>query len=673
MILTDRKAVSARTLSGVLLGVLFTLGVLQPLHAQPNHLVITRLAADNGEYVEVFNPTGRSLVLESFEEVNGANNDSLNRTMNSGEFTLLCTDGVSAVDGVSCDVTMSSTLTNGGEGFRITTTTTGGGTDTDAVGPGDDPGYHEGSGIPNSGTYFVLRDTDAEGFPVDTDDNASDFTEEVDRVDLGTPKTGYSAEDPRTTVSIDTPPDGHDTATQDLTVHGSSENADAGDDVEVFVNNGLRASTSVQADSSWTASGVTLEGVGDRVKAEIDTDGVAPIADSDVVTVNFNDTNLIFPYNAVMEEEGPDNGSLSTAGDQPLEHWYVRDVNDEFAWDNGESYRGSASMSLDALEGSYEEVASETVSVQGGTEYEVRGQFKVAPNGGDTANKNIRLSLEWIDASESVLSVDRSSGRNVNSGNTWEQLNYSASSPTGAAAARVLIAGTEGSNEDADLNVDEVEFVEASPVPPRVNDLSSTATVNSPDTGVNLSWSYGSSADTFNVYRVRATADTSGASLLESVSAEPDTNTYRDDGATRGDSHFYYVTAERSSGGESDSSPSTTAPYVTFEKTPSVAGSARPGETITYTIDYTNGGFGPAEQLRIVDALPAETVLADTAEVVAGPSVADVEYSPDNGSTWRTSSYPRPDVDQVRWTVEETVDPRTSGTSGTIRFRVKIE
>jgi uncharacterized repeat protein (TIGR01451 family) len=208
--------------------------------------------------------------------------------------------------------------------------------------------------------------------------------------------------------------------------------------------------------------------------------------------------------------------------------------------------------------------------------------------------------------------------------------------------------------------------------PVRVTSLASTAAVDGSDTGVYLYWTYASDdVEEFRLYRSYQTGDTSQASLLTTVGDKPDTITYHDAAVTQGDSYFYYVTAVDTAGNESDSSNRATAAAINFVKS-SEGGSFRPGDTITYTIDYTNVGFGPATEIQIVDALPSSTVLADSAAVVNPPS-ASIEYSLDNGTTWQTSSYPRSDVEQIRWTIDTSVDPRSSGVTGTVRFTVKIQ
>lgn len=161
-------------------------------------LVITRMSNPTSEFVEVFNPTDTPLSIESVEEENGADSNSVNIELIPGEFLLFCDDGVSTVLGVDCDENISLSLADGGEGFRITSETISGGSDTDAIGDTDpsllafaSQGFYEGMRLEASGDFVPFRKADQDSLPVDTENNAFDFTEEVGPNDLGTPKTGF--------------------------------------------------------------------------------------------------------------------------------------------------------------------------------------------------------------------------------------------------------------------------------------------------------------------------------------------------------------------------------------------------------------------------------------------------------------------------------------------------
>jgi uncharacterized repeat protein (TIGR01451 family) len=216
-------------------------------------------------------------------------------------------------------------------------------------------------------------------------------------------------------------------------------------------------------------------------------------------------------------------------------------------------------------------------------------------------------------------------------------------------------------------------FIFDTSAPLRINDLGSTAAVQPPDTGVYLSWNHGgTTVEYYNVYRSYQTSDTTQAVLLDTAPTEADTKVYYDGTVVQGDSYFYYVTAVDQAGNESDSSNTTTAPHLTVRKFTGPAASYRPGDTISYTIEYLNSGYGPARNVWVVDAVPSNTTLSDSATVLNPPPSATIDYSTDNGSTWQSSSYPRTQIDQIRWKINSAIDPRASGTSKRLRFVVIV-
>ncbi|MFB6344908.1 MAG: lamin tail domain-containing protein [bacterium] len=211
-------------------------------------------------------------------------------------------------------------------------------------------------------------------------------------------------------------------------------------------------------------------------------------------------------------------------------------------------------------------------------------------------------------------------------------------------------------------------------VAPKSITISSTADVTLPDTGVSVYWTETpSDLEHYNLYRSYQTADTSGATRVDTGLPRSDTTVIRDDSAVRGDSYYVYVTVVDTAGNESDSSNATTAPNVTFKKTDNADSIHRPGDTIIYTINYVNDGFGPTGEIVLIDAIPDSTVLADTASVDSGPA-ATIEYSTDGGASWQSSSYPRNNVTHTRWTVTTRVGPELpNGKTGRVSFKVTIE
>jgi len=645
------------------------------------------------------------------------------------------------------------------------------------------PDFFEGNVFDNTGSdWTIIRDTDANGIPVDTDDNSVDFHQISGSTNT---RTGYStAGAGATTISIDTPANNHDTSVQNISVDGHASNASAGDTVEVFVNANSESLTNVQnnADSSWRATGVTLSGYRDRVRAELDTNTVSPIADSDVIEVEFSDTNLLHVHNWDMEKAGADPPSA--------ESWRELGTSSRIVQDCSLSHRTDCSLQFQDLIQSYggREVASETVSVQPDEEYEAEAFLRLS-NAGNASEADVRVQIGWYDSAGNELDVEPTVGSNLSDTGRWESLSFSAQAPSSAERARVFINAQEYGTQGFDLNIDQVTFINRTGLnsapsvtlespgqndyvggqnvsgtyvitdpdndpgtitvdvsedsgstwssatvsgelesvstssggdrhtfswdsladlgtvedtrvklriqandgvetsnydtsnaftvdnraPPRVDDLNSTSAVTPPDSGVHLTWTFSDDdVDTFHIYRTVGTGDTSQADLLAERNPTADTEYLHDTSATQGDSHFYYVTALDTAGNESDSSNRTTAPSVRFSKT-RVDGSARPGDTVTYQIQYVNEGFGPTGSLTIVDAIPLNTNLADTATVISPPPNAQVEYSTDDGASWGTTSYPRSSIDQVRWIVQQDLNPRQSGYHGTVEVKVRVQ
>jgi uncharacterized repeat protein (TIGR01451 family) len=112
------------------------------------------------------------------------------------------------------------------------------------------------------------------------------------------------------------------------------------------------------------------------------------------------------------------------------------------------------------------------------------------------------------------------------------------------------------------------------------------------------------------------------------------------------------------------------------------AATTQPGDTLVYRIRYANEGAAPAHNARIVDPVPAGTLLVPGSLEAPG---SDVAVSVDGGRTFQ--SYPvlreitRPDGSKVmqevepgsythlRWTA---VEPLAPGDARTALFKVKV-
>jgi uncharacterized repeat protein (TIGR01451 family) len=109
----------------------------------------------------------------------------------------------------------------------------------------------------------------------------------------------------------------------------------------------------------------------------------------------------------------------------------------------------------------------------------------------------------------------------------------------------------------------------------------------------------------------------------------------------------------------------------------------QPGDTIIYTITYTNNAAEPVTDAIINDPIPAGTVYVPESAKGEG---ADITFSIDNGKTFQkpTILYYEVEVggkkerkvatpDQytnVRWTLTKTIAPKGSGK---VTFRVKVK
>lgn len=107
------------------------------------------------------------------------------------------------------------------------------------------------------------------------------------------------------------------------------------------------------------------------------------------------------------------------------------------------------------------------------------------------------------------------------------------------------------------------------------------------------------------------------------------------------------------------------------------------GDVLVYTLNIQNEGRGPAHRARVVDPVPAGTVLIP--DSVAGNG-AEVTYSIDGGESFaaypitrkvtapdgRQQEVPVPveEYTHVRWTLTETLDP---GQVRTANFKVRVQ
>jgi uncharacterized repeat protein (TIGR01451 family) len=93
--------------------------------------------------------------------------------------------------------------------------------------------------------------------------------------------------------------------------------------------------------------------------------------------------------------------------------------------------------------------------------------------------------------------------------------------------------------------------------------------------------------------------------------------------------------------------------------------SAAPGDTITYTINYSNSGNGNATYVFILESIPANT---DYITGSASGANMTITYSHNNGSSYDSSE--TPPVTDLSFQLSGTL---AAGTSGSLEFKVKVK
>lgn len=105
-------------------------------------------------------------------------------------------------------------------------------------------------------------------------------------------------------------------------------------------------------------------------------------------------------------------------------------------------------------------------------------------------------------------------------------------------------------------------------------------------------------------------------------------------------------------------------PGLTLTKSVDKA-SAAPGDTITYTINYSNSGNGNATYVFILESIPTDT---DYTTGSASGTNMTITYSHNNGSSYDSSE--TPPVTDLSFQLSGTLAP---GANGSVEFKVKVK
>jgi uncharacterized repeat protein (TIGR01451 family) len=91
--------------------------------------------------------------------------------------------------------------------------------------------------------------------------------------------------------------------------------------------------------------------------------------------------------------------------------------------------------------------------------------------------------------------------------------------------------------------------------------------------------------------------------------------------------------------------------------------SAKPGDTITYTLTYNNTGDAPAYTVVFLDSIPAYTTYVTSSTQGTGSAI---QWSHDGGGTWNSSD--AAPVTGITWTLS----PLAPNAGGTLSFKVTV-
>lgn len=227
-------------------------------------------------------------------------------------------------------------------------------------------------------------------------------------------------------------------------------------------------------------------------------------------------------------------------------------------------------------------------------------------------------------------------------------------------------------------------FVVSSPVLA----LSSPANFNAlayPGEKVSLSWQSVPGAAGYNIYRK---AESEGSFLK--VNSFPVAGlAYDDKGVAQGKNYEYQITAVEGSGAESTPSILASAPHMVLSTSAVVTHTGKateiksrvtgknvsvavPGDIISYRIFIANNGYGKALNAVVSYPIPSGTRLIPNS-VDPNGFKAVLEYFDARKGNWVSIIDNISSISKIRVKIAEPINPKATGYSGQISFKVLIE
>jgi len=198
-----------------------------------------------------------------------------------------------------------------------------------------------------------------------------------------------------------------------------------------------------------------------------------------------------------------------------------------------------------------------------------------------------------------------------------------------------------------------------------------------PGEKVMLSWKAASDnvgINGYNVYR----RPSAGSSFSKLNSSPVGALAYEDKTATAGKNYDYAVRAVDAAGNESADSDFASAPSVVMSERAvirhmgEIVDAAVPGDSIEYIIDYTNNGYGFANDVNILHAIPDGTVLLPNSVKVSKGSPASVLYYDETKGAWADSYGSEEDVTKVKFVLSDPIPSVSKGPNGQLSLKVVV-